>query len=196
MCHTLTAVSVTVSALAVKPGGGSDLHLQLFAFGGVGWHGVAVVRPQTALALSPHRLGRLIGCVRAGAPAAQTLVLQVAKNTHIILTQCCHGNKFKKDTTLRGANDETCCTCMFTCCIVTVIITKQTWVISLIPTCRTDKNPDFTHTSDKTADYILKSTSLDREDPPGDQSIAWLFETRNSQKRCCTLNGQTLLKCL
>lgn len=72
----LTAVSVPVSAMAVEAGGGSDLHLQLFALGGVGWHGVAVVRPQTALALSPHRLRQLIGCVRAGAPAAQARELR------------------------------------------------------------------------------------------------------------------------
>lgn len=65
VCHTLTAVSVAVSAVAVKSGCGSDLHLQLFALGGVGRHGVAVVRPQTALALSPHSLRQLIGCVRA-----------------------------------------------------------------------------------------------------------------------------------
>lgn len=81
-CQGLTAVSVTVSAVAVKSGGGSDLHLQLFALGGVSWHGVAVVRPETALALSPHRLSQLIGCVRAGAPAAQTGVLLVAR-THV-----------------------------------------------------------------------------------------------------------------
>lgn len=91
-CHALTTVSVAVSAMAVKSGGGSDLHLQLFALGGVGWHGVAVVRPETALALSPHSLSQLIGCVRAGAPAAQTGVLPVARthvcqsNSHVAVT--------------------------------------------------------------------------------------------------------------
>lgn len=72
VCAALTAVSVSVpvSAMAVKAGGGGDLHFQLLALGGVCWHGVAVVGPQTALALSPHRLRELIGCVQAGAPAA------------------------------------------------------------------------------------------------------------------------------
>lgn len=78
----LTAVSVPVSAMAVKAGGGSDLHLQLLALGGVCWRGVAVVRPQSALALSPHRLRQLIGCVRFGAPAAQEL----RRDTHVRLT--------------------------------------------------------------------------------------------------------------
>lgn len=81
--HVLTTVSVSVSvavpAMAVESGGGSDLHLQLFALGCVGWHGVAVVGPETALALRPHRLSQLIGCVRAGAPAAQTGVLPVGR---------------------------------------------------------------------------------------------------------------------
>lgn len=81
MCPVLTtvsvAVSVAVSPVAVESGGGSDLHLQLFALGGVGWHGVAVVGPETALALRPDRLSQLIGCVRAGAPAAQAGVLLV-----------------------------------------------------------------------------------------------------------------------
>lgn len=74
----LTAVSVPVPvpAMAVKAGGGGDLHLQLLALGGVGRHGVAVVRPQAALALSPHRLRPLIGCVRAGAPAARACELR------------------------------------------------------------------------------------------------------------------------
>lgn len=72
-------VSVAVSAMAVKSGGGSDLHLQLFALGCVGWHGVTVVGPEAALALCPHRLSQLIGCVRAGAPAAQTGVLPVGR---------------------------------------------------------------------------------------------------------------------
>lgn len=83
MCPVLTTVSVSVSVavspVAVESGGGSDLHLQLFALGGVGWHGVAVVGPETALALRPHRLSQLIGCVRAGAPAAQTGVLPVGR---------------------------------------------------------------------------------------------------------------------
>lgn len=77
--QALTTVSVAVPAMAVKSGGGSDLHLQLLALGGVSWHGVAVVRPEAALALSPHSLSQLIGCVRAGAPAAQTGVLPVAR---------------------------------------------------------------------------------------------------------------------
>lgn len=65
--HVLTTVpvpvSVSVSAMAVDTGGSSDLHLQLFALGGVGWHGVAVVGPEAALALRPHRLSQFIGCV-------------------------------------------------------------------------------------------------------------------------------------
>lgn len=71
----LTAVPVAVPAVAVESGGGGDLHLQLLALGGVGRHGVAVVRPEAALALGPHRLGQLIGGVRAGAPASQSAVL-------------------------------------------------------------------------------------------------------------------------
>lgn len=60
---TAVSVSVSVSAMAVESGGGSDLHLQLFALGGVGRHGVAVVGPEAALALRPHRLRQLIGRV-------------------------------------------------------------------------------------------------------------------------------------
>lgn len=91
--HVLTAVSVAVSAMAVESGGGSDLHLQLLALGGVGRHGVAVVRPQAALALSPHRLSQLVGCVRAGAPAAQTGVLPVARTRMSIPQPRCYGNR-------------------------------------------------------------------------------------------------------
>lgn len=61
--------------MTMNPGGGSDLHLQLFAFGGICWHGVAVVGPEAALALRPNRLSTFIGCVRAGSPAAHTAVL-------------------------------------------------------------------------------------------------------------------------
>lgn len=61
--------------MAVESGGGGDLHLQLLALGGVGRHGVAVVRPEAALALGPHRLGQFIGGVRAGAPASQSAAL-------------------------------------------------------------------------------------------------------------------------
>ena len=74
--HVLTTVSVAVPAVAVEAGGGSDLHLQLFALRSVGWHGVAVVGPETTLALRPHRLSQLIGRVRAGAPAAQKGLLR------------------------------------------------------------------------------------------------------------------------
>lgn len=91
--HVLTAVSVAVSAMAVESGGGGDLHLQLLALGGVGRHGVAVVRPEAALALSPHRLSQLIGCVRAGAPAAQTGVLPVARTRMSIPQPRCHSNR-------------------------------------------------------------------------------------------------------
>lgn len=91
--HVLTAVSVAVSAMAVESGGGSDLHLQLLALGGVGRHGVAVVRPEAALALSPHRLSQLIGCVRAGAPAAQTGVLPVARTRMSIPQPRCYSNR-------------------------------------------------------------------------------------------------------
>lgn len=91
--HVLTAVSVAVSAMAVESGGGGDLHLQLLALGGVGRHGVAVVRPQAALALSPHRLSQLIGCVRAGAPAAQTGVLPVARTRMSIPQPRCYSNR-------------------------------------------------------------------------------------------------------
>lgn len=78
MCPALTTVPVPVSVppVAVESSGRSDLHLQLFALGGVGRHGVAVVRPEATLSLRPHRLRQLIGCVRAGAPAAQSGVLK------------------------------------------------------------------------------------------------------------------------
>ena len=90
-CHLLTAVSFSVSvpvsvavpAVAVEPGGGGDLHLQLLALGGVGRHGVAVVGPEAALALRPHRLRQLIGRVRAGAPAAQAGVLPGERDTRV-----------------------------------------------------------------------------------------------------------------
>jgi len=71
----LTTVPVPVSAVAVESCRRSDLHLQLFALGGVGRHGVAVVRPQAALTLHLHGLSQLVGGVRAGAPAAQSGVL-------------------------------------------------------------------------------------------------------------------------
>ena len=97
MCHLLTtvsvSVSVTVSAMTVESGGSSDLHLQLFALGGVGWHGVAVVGPKAALALRPHCLSQLIGCVRAGAPAAQTGVLPVGRTRVSIKLSCCYSNR-------------------------------------------------------------------------------------------------------
>ena len=63
-------LSVAVAALAVQPRGHGDLHLQLFAFGGIRRHGVTVMGPQATLALRLHRLRRLVGRVRAGAPAA------------------------------------------------------------------------------------------------------------------------------
>lgn len=87
MSLTAVPVSVSVPAVAVEAGGGSDLHLQLFALGGVGRHGVAVVGPQTALALCPHRLRQLIGHVRAGAPAAQAGVLPGAEG-HACQSNC------------------------------------------------------------------------------------------------------------
>ena len=90
---TAVSVSVSVSAMAVESGGGSDLHLQLFALGGVGWHGVAVVGPEATLALRPHSLSQLIGCVRAGAPAAQTGVLQIGRTRVSIKRSCCHSNR-------------------------------------------------------------------------------------------------------
>lgn len=96
-CHVLTTVSVSVSvavsAMAVESSGGSDLHLQLLALGGVGRHGVTVVGSQTALALRSHRLSQLIGCVRAGAPAAQTSVLPVGKTCVSIKWPCCYSNR-------------------------------------------------------------------------------------------------------
>lgn len=77
--HELTAVSVSVSVavspMAVDSGSCSNLHFQLFALRGVCWHGVTVVGPQATLALGSDGLSQLIGCVRAGAPAAQTSVL-------------------------------------------------------------------------------------------------------------------------
>lgn len=79
----LTTVSVTVSPMAVESGSGSNLHFQLFALGSVCWHGVTVVGPQAALALRSDRLGQLIGCVRAGAPAAQTARLPFGKDTSV-----------------------------------------------------------------------------------------------------------------
>lgn len=69
------SVSVTVSTMTMESSSGSDLHFQLFALGGVRWHGVTVVGPEAALALRSHRFSQLIGCIRAGAPAAQIRVL-------------------------------------------------------------------------------------------------------------------------
>lgn len=79
----LTAVPVAVPPVAVESGGGGDLHLQLLALGGVSRHGVAVVRPEAALALGPHRLGQLIGGVGAGAPASQSAVLFGGARTRV-----------------------------------------------------------------------------------------------------------------
>lgn len=67
----------------MDPGSSGDLHFQLFAFGGVRRHGIAVVGPEATLTLRPHRLCLLVGCVRAGAPATQACVLRYGKDTRI-----------------------------------------------------------------------------------------------------------------
>ena len=94
-CRALTAVSVSVavSTVTVESGGSSDLHLQLFALGGVCRHGVTVVGSEAALALCFHRLSQLIGCVRAGAPTAQAGVLPVGKTRKSIKRARRHSNR-------------------------------------------------------------------------------------------------------
>lgn len=97
-CSALTTVSVSIaiSTVAVESSGGGNLHLQLLALGGVGRHGVTVVGSQAALTLRSHRLSQLIGCVRAGAPAAQTSVLPVGKTRVSIKWSCCYSNRWKR----------------------------------------------------------------------------------------------------
>lgn len=71
--------TISVPALTVDTCSCSNLHLQLLALGSVSGHGVAVVRAQATLPLRPHRSSRLIGCVRAGAPASRPKELLIGQ---------------------------------------------------------------------------------------------------------------------